>query len=253
MRFANLEGWLDWQESLHPDGMELGLERCREVLARLLWGELPFPVVTVAGTNGKGSTVAFIESILRAGGLRTGTYTSPHLVRYNERICIDGEASADTAISESFERLDRARGDLLLTYFEFGTLAAVDLFRRRAVDVAIMEVGIGGRLDAVNVFDPSVSVVAPIDIDHVKWLGGTRESIGEEKAGILRHGVPAVISDPSPPESLLMRARRIGAPVWRLGAEFSACRAAGAWVWRGPGGERLRLPVPGDLRTFPGR
>ena len=250
MRFPTLEQWLDWQETLHPSGMKLGLARVRAVVSRLEWSDRPFPVITVAGTNGKGSTVAILESILGAAGYRTGVYTSPHLVRYNERIRIGRREADDGSIVASFDRLDRTRGELLLTYFEFGTLAAVDLFRRAGVDVAVLEVGIGGRLDAVNVFDPDVSVITPIDIDHVKWLGPDRESIAREKAGVLRTGVPAIVSDREPPSSLLARARELGAPLYRLGEEFAALPSGAGWRWRGPGETIESLPRPSLFGEF---
>ena len=245
MRFRTLAQWLAWQETLHPVEMDLGLARARRAWAALAGdgggGTLPFPVVTVAGTNGKGSTVAFAQSLLTAAGARTGTYTSPHLVRYNERIRIDGEPAPDRAITSAFGRIDRARGNDTLTYFEFGTLAAVEVFRRAGVDAAVLEVGIGGRLDAVNLFDADVAVVTPVDIDHVRWLGPDRESIGREKAGIFRAGRPVVVADRDPPAILGAKAERLGAPCFRLGRDFDAeaggdgGRDAAAWTWRGLG------------------
>ena len=254
MRFRTLAHWLAWQETLHPVEMDLGLARARRAWAALAGhgggGTLPFPVVTVAGTNGKGSTVAFAQSLLTAAGARTGTYTSPHLVRYNERIRIDGEPAPDRTITAAFDRIDRARGNDTLTYFEFGTLAAVEVFRRAGVDAAVLEVGIGGRLDAVNLFDADVAVVTPVDVDHVRWLGPDRESIGREKAGIFRAGRPVVVADRDPPAILGAEAERLGAPCFRLGRDFDAEAGGGggdaaAWTWRGPGGRRLAgLPPP---------
>ncbi len=234
MRFDTLAEWLAWQETLHPLEMDLGLERVRRVYRALGRGAPPFPVVTVAGTNGKGSTVAFAQSLLTAAGVRTGTYTSPHLVRYNERIRIDGAPVPDEAITAAFDRIDRARGADTLTYFEFGTLAAMEAFREARAEAAVLEVGIGGRLDAVNLFDADVAVVTPIDIDHVHWLGPDRESIGREKAGIFRAGRPVVVADRDPPRSLEARAREVGAPCFRLGREFDAEPAGAGWRWRGP-------------------
>ena len=245
MRFDTLAEWLAWQETVHPIEMDLGLARARLVHEALgAAGAPPFPIVTVAGTNGKGSTVAFAQALLTAEGGRTGTYTSPHLVDYNERIRIDGEPVSDAAIMTAFDRIDRARGGVTLTYFEFGTLAAIEVFRRAAVDAAVLEVGIGGRLDAVNLFDADAAVITPIDIDHVRWLGPDRESIGREKAGILRPGRPAVIADREPPESLVAEAERIGAPCLLLGRDFDAVPAADGWRWQVPEGGLEGLPAP---------
>lgn len=245
MRFDSLADWLAWQETVHPVEMDLGLARTRLVHEALGKGASPpFPIVTVAGTNGKGSTVAFAQSLLTASGARTGTYTSPHLVHYNERIRIDGEPVSDAAIMASFDRIERARGGISLTYFEFGTLAAIDVFRTAAVDAAVLEVGIGGRLDAVNVFDADVAVVTPIDIDHERWLGSDRESIGREKAGVLRPGRPAVFADRDPPNSLFAAAECLGAPVFRLGRDFDAEPAGPGWNWRGAGRRLEDLPAP---------
>ena len=245
MRFDTLAEWLAWQETIHPVEMDLGLSRTRMVYEALRGaGAPPFPIVTVAGTNGKGSTVAFVQALLTAAGARTGTYTSPHLVAYNERIRIDGRPVPDGAIMAAFDRIDRARSGVTLTYFEFGTLAAIEVFRACAVEAAVLEVGIGGRLDAVNVFDAEVAVVTPIDIDHVRWLGPDRESIGREKAGIFRSGRPAVIADRDPPASLLAAAERIGAPCLRLGRDFDPAPVEGGWSWRGPSRRIDALPAP---------
>ena len=245
MRYDTLAEWLAWQETIHPVEMDLGLSRTRLVHEALGGGRPPpFPIVTVAGTNGKGSTVAFAQALLTAAGARTGTYTSPHLVDYNERIRIDGEPVPDAAIMTAFDRIDRARGGVTLTYFEFGTLAAVEVFRAAGVDAAVLEVGIGGRLDAVNVFDADAAVVTPIDIDHVHWLGPDRESIGREKAGIFRPERPAVIADRDPPASLVAEAERIGARCLRLGRDFDAVPAGEGWRWRGPEGGLDELPSP---------
>jgi dihydrofolate synthase / folylpolyglutamate synthase len=246
MRFDTLEAWLSWQEGLHPSAMDLGLERVRRVAADMPWPEVrPFPLIVVAGTNGKGSSVAYLDAIYTAAGFRTGTYTSPHLQRYNERICIGREEASDEALMEAFARLDEARKDLTITYFEYGTLAAMDLFVRSEVDVAIMEVGIGGRLDAVNIFDSDCALVTAVDIDHRKWLGDTREAIGLQKAGIFRAGKPAVCSDPSPPESLCDHAQELGISLRLLGRDF-VVSPAGPKHWRFAGhGEAQELPLPG--------
>ncbi len=244
MRFTTLDDWLRWQESLNPKEIELGLDRVRAVWARLSPQPPAFTVVTVAGTNGKGSSVAMLDSILRCARHRVGAYTSPHLLRYNERVRIDGAEADDAALMAAFDAVDRARQDLPLTYFEFGTLAALWLFREAAVDIAVLEVGLGGRLDAVNIVDADVALITSIGIDHVDWLGPDRESIGREKAGILRPGRPAVCSDPQPPASVSAHAAEIGAPLYRVGIEFSYRTEAGGWRWDGWDQVRAGLPWP---------
>ena len=243
-RFETLSDWLEWQETLHPAGIELGLDRVRTVLERLGHTHPSHAVITVGGTNGKGSSVAMLESILCAAGYRVGSYTSPHLLRYNERIRIQGAEIDDASLCAAFERVDRARGELPLTYFEFGTLAAIDLFAGRPLDVALLEVGLGGRLDAVNVLDPDVALVTSVGIDHQEWLGGDRESIGREKAGIFRAGGLAVCGDPQPPVSLLEEARRLGVRLHRIGVDFGFDRHAGGWRWWGGGNRHDALPLP---------
>ena len=204
------------------------------------------PRIVVAGTNGKGSCVAFLESILTAAGLRTGAYTSPHLHRYNERVRIGGRAVSDGALVEAFERVDAARGDTSLTFFEFGTLAAADIIERARVDVAIMEVGLGGRLDAVNAFEPSVSLITAIGVDHRAWLGDDRESVGREKAGIMRAGVCCVLGEREPPESVVGHARAVGAPCRIPGRDYGFERVPDGWRWWGTGGAAIDdLPPPG--------
>lgn len=243
-RFANLAQWLAWQEGLHPRAIDLGLDRLSAVLDRLGLKRPPsYQVITVAGTNGKGSCVALLEAILRAGGYRVGAYTSPHLIRYNERIRIEGAEVDDNALCDAFARIDAARGDISLTYFEFGTLAALDLFERAGVEVAVLEVGLGGRLDAVNVLDADGALVTMIDIDHCEWLGPDRESIGREKAGIFRRGRPAVCGDRSPPRSLLDHAAALEAPLYLLGRDYDFQRRADNWCWW-HGMDRLDLPLP---------
>jgi dihydrofolate synthase/folylpolyglutamate synthase len=244
MRFSTLNDWLSWQETLHPSTIELGLERVGRVLDTMGLRHPSHAVITVAGTNGKGSSVAMLESILRAAGYRVGTYTSPHLLRYNERIRINGQTIDDESLCAAFERVDEARGDISITYFEFGTLAAFDLFARARLDCAILEVGMGGRLDAVNLLDADVALVATIDIDHAEWLGPDRESIAREKAGIFRAGRPAVCSDPNPPASLLDEAARIGAHLHRLGHEYHYRRRDHEWEWWSEQSRRDALPLP---------
>lgn len=239
----SLEDWLAWQATAHPRGIDMGLERIRKVWQRL-GSPLPAPmVISVGGTNGKGSTVAFLEAMLRAGGLRVGTFTSPHLLRYNERVRIDGLDADDASLVQAFERIEEARGDISLTYFEFGALAAILLFARREVDVAVLEVGLGGRLDAVNLIDADVAIVTTVDLDHQDWLGNDRESIAREKAGIFRPRRPAIIGDNDPPPTLLDVAKELGSLVQRAGRDFSAETTSTGWRWSS-GSETLELPLP---------
>ena len=205
---------------------------------------LSCPVVTVTGTNGKGSTCGMLESILKSAGYRTGLYSSPHLLRYNERVRIDGQAQDDAAIIAAFNAVEDARGDTPLTYFEYGTLAALHAFGRARLDVAILEVGLGGRLDAVNIVDPDVAVVTTIDLDHMDYLGPTREDIAFEKAGIFRAGRPVVCAEPDPPLTLIAHAREIDARLVQIGRDFGYVAADKQWQYWGPGGERFGLPVP---------
>ena len=186
MRYQRLDDWLAWQSKLHPKEIELGLARVAEVWQRLRPEGLACRVVTVAGTNGKGSCVAMLEAIYRQAGYHVGAYTSPHLQLYNERIRCNGSLVSDERLCLAFERVDQARRGQALTYFEFGTLAALDVFAEASLDLAILEVGLGGRLDAVNIVDPDVALITTVDLDHTDWLGGTREEIGLEKAGIIR-------------------------------------------------------------------
>ena len=244
MRRRSLREWLEWQSTLHPSAVDLGLDRCRRVRDAMGLDVSPVPRIVVAGTNGKGSCVAFLEAMLTAAGLRAGTYTSPHLVRYNERVRIGARAVSDAALVEAFERVDAARGDVSLTFFEFGTLAAADVIERARVDVAVMEVGLGGRLDAVNTFEPSVSLITAIGVDHRAWLGDDRESVGREKAGIMRPAVPCVIGERSPPRSVAGYARATGAPCRILGRDYGYERGSDHWRWWGPGRRVDALPLP---------
>lgn len=238
----SLASWLDRIERIHPRSIELGLDRMDRV--RLEMGLSPsFPVITVGGTNGKGSTCAMLESILLHCGYRVGCYTSPHLLRFNERIRIAGEMDTDDALACAFSLIEETRGDVSLTYFEYTTLAAVKRFIDSNVDVAILEVGLGGRLDAVNVFDADCAVITSIDFDHMDYLGDTRDAIGFEKAGILRPGKPAICSDPDVPESVLKHADEIGANLQKLGRDFGYSRHDGCWDYRGKI-ERRNLPLP---------
>ena len=238
-----LAQWLAHIERVHPASIALGLERVGAVKTRLAL-EPSFPVITVGGTNGKGSTCAVLEAILEEAGYRAGCYTSPHLLRYNERVRIGRVEASDAALASAFAAVERARGDTQLTYFEFGTLAAVLLFVEAEVDVAVLEVGLGGRLDAVNAFDADCAVVTAVDIDHVDYLGADREAIGREKAGIFRAGRPAVCSDPNPPASLIRHADDIGAGLLRIGRDFGARIHGKHWQYWGPRGARSALPHP---------
>ncbi len=230
-KFETLEQWLQWQEKLHPKTIDLGLERPARVLQRLSLPETSHQIFTVAGTNGKGSTVAFLEAIYLAAGYRVGAYTSPHIVKYNERIRINGEEVYEQEICDSFERINRVRKEISLSYFEFGTLAAIDIFSRHTLDVVILEVGLGGRLDAVNIIDPNVAVITPVDIDHTDWLGHDRESIAIEKAGIMRQGRPVVCSDPNPTESISTSARALNAQLFQLGRDYTPHFDNGHWCF----------------------
>ncbi|TDK25089.1 bifunctional tetrahydrofolate synthase/dihydrofolate synthase [Luteimonas aestuarii] len=239
-----LDQWLAYIERQHPRPVEMGLDRVREVAARMALARPAAHVVTVAGTNGKGSTVAFVEAIARAAGLRTGAYTSPHLLRYNERVRIDGRDADDGALVGAFAAVESARGQTPLTYFEFGTLAALWLFQRSQLDLAILEVGLGGRLDATNVVDADVAVVTTVDLDHQDWLGDDREAIGFEKAGIARAWKPLVLGDDDPPASVLRHAYAIGASAIRAGSDFFFESVDGAhWRWRELNFDMM-LPMP---------
>jgi dihydrofolate synthase/folylpolyglutamate synthase len=218
---ATLADWLDLLELRHPKAIDLGLDRCGEVWRRM-GSPAPAPkIFMVAGTNGKGSTVATLCALLDASGYRYGSYTSPHLVRYNERVLINGEAVSDEALLESFARVEAARGDVSLSYFEFGTLAAIDILARSELDFAVMEVGLGGRLDAVNLLDADCAVITPIGLDHQLYLGDDLESIGHEKAGIIRPGKPVFSGEAEPPGSIFDAAHSQQAPLRRLGVNFS--------------------------------
>lgn len=244
MGTKSLQKWLDWQSTLHPSEIELGLERIKAVWRHLHPGSLSCKVITVAGTNGKGSCVAFLDAILRAGGYRTGCYTSPHLIRYNERIRIDGEEADDDRLCQAFERIDQARGNTTLTYFEFGTLAALEIFADSDLDVVILEVGLGGRLDAVNIIDPDVALITTVDIDHTDWLGDTRDEIGLEKAGIMRSGRPVVFGSSQVPDSVIHHAKEVSATLFVAGNDFSYRTEGQSWHWEGKEHHRYSLPLP---------
>ena len=240
----SLADWLAWQETLHPRSIDPGLERSAGVLARLGLEPPPGGVITVAGTNGKGSCVAFLDAVLRAAGRAPGAYTSPHLCRYNERVRMAGTPASDEALVAAFRQVDAARGDTSLTYFEFGTLAAMWLFAESRCDPWLLEVGLGGRLDAVNILDPDVAVVTSVGIDHVDWLGIDRDAIGAEKAGIFRKNKPAIIGDPEPPRGLIRHARALGADTRRIGRDFAHRAEGDVWSWQGRERRLEGLPRP---------
>ena len=214
------------------------------VLDRLRLRHPGFRTITVTGTNGKGSAVAMLEACLRAAGYRVGTYTSPHLIKYNERVRVDGVDATDAALCAAFERIEAARGEIPLTYFEFGTLAAFDQFARANIDVAVLEVGLGGRLDAVNAIDADAAMITSIGIDHVQWLGDTREAIGYEKAGVFRKDRPAICADPTPPASIAAQAQAVGATFYQRNRDFSVERTDSGWTWRAGSTLRAGLPPP---------
>lgn len=243
--FTRLEQWLEWQQAAHPRAIDLGLDRVARVLARTGWAGARQPVVTVGGTNGKGSCVALLEALLRAGGHRVGTFTSPHLCDYRERIRVDGEWVSDASLLAAFERIAAALGGDSLTFFEFNTLAALLVFETAAPDVLLLEVGLGGRLDAVNVVDADVAVVVSVALDHMEYLGPDVESIGREKAGIFRAGRAAICGMPDPPQSLLETAAKVGARLSVRGREFHDLpRADGRWDYRDARGVLVALPPP---------
>lgn len=241
-----LEEWLAHQLRVHPQDIALGLDRVREVWQRL-GAPQPAPiVVTVGGTNGKGSTVALLEAMLAADGRRVGAFTSPHLLRYNERVRVAGDDADDATLIDAFQQIEMARTQgepVALTYFEYGTLAALWVFAQAGLDVAVLEVGLGGRLDAVNLIDADAAIVTTIDLDHQDWLGNDLDSIGREKAGIFRRGRPAIVGDPGVPSGLLDAARGIGADVRLAGRDFDVAHTPCGWRWSA-GDTVLDLPPP---------
>jgi dihydrofolate synthase / folylpolyglutamate synthase len=243
-----LAGWLARQEKSHPNSIDLGLTRVSEVARRLgLLGSAEpgaRTTLTVGGTNGKGSTVAFLDGMLRAAGKKVGRFTSPHLNRYNERICVDGQESGDEDLIAAFQRIDDARGDITLTFFEYNALAALDLFARARVDVAVLEVGLGGRLDATNIIDADVSVVTSIGIDHVDWLGHTAAQIAREKAGIFRAGRPAVLGSADMPASMFESIAAVGARAFVPGRDFRARVHSHGWDFEQGDFTLTDLPMP---------
>ena len=239
---SSLAEWLDYLERIHSMEIELGLERVLLVYRRLLPRGCSARVVTVAGTNGKGSTVHALEHLLRSEGRSTGAYTSPHMQRFNERMRINGEEVSDSGITEAFQAVENVRQRTPLTYFEFSTLAALWLFQQHGVDYLLLEVGLGGRLDAVNIVDPDLAIITSVDLDHTQWLGEDRDRIGYEKAGILRPDMPALFGDPEPPESVLQQARAQRVELRVLGRDFGS--SDNALVLDGPAGEET-VPLAG--------
>ena len=240
---SSLKDWLGRVERLHAKPIDLGLDRVRAVADRLRL-KLDVPTAVVGGTNGKGSTCGMLDSILRAAGYRVGLYTSPHLLEFNERCRIDGVNAADADLVEQFEAVESARDGTSLTYFEFTTLASLRLFSREPLDALVLEIGLGGRLDAVNIVDADVAIVTSVDLDHMDYLGPTREAIGYEKAHIYRAGRPAICSDPAPPRSLLDHAASIGADLWRFGRDFNYQGDRQQWAYAGRRLRRSGLPYP---------
>jgi len=246
-RFDSLIDWLSWQEGFHPRSIDLGLERATSVFKVLNPEAVKPPTIVVAGTNGKGSCIAYLEAIYRAQGYRVGAYTSPHILKYNERIRIDGKSVSDELICQAFERIDAARNDISLSYFEFGTLAALDIFWQADLDIQLLEVGLGGRLDAVNIVDSDVSIITSISVDHIDWLGATREAIGFEKAGVFRENKPAIIGDMMPPDSIIQQANKVQTALLKIGHEFDFQQATNSWEWNSYGLKPLsykKMPNP---------
>ena len=244
-----LDGWLSRIEACHPSEIELGLERLSSVAERLPIDLESSTRILVAGTNGKGSTLAMLESILHQQGVKTGVYTSPHFLHYNERVSIAGNPVDDSILVAAFNRIETARGDIPLTYFEYGTLAALLIFSEQEVDVALLEVGLGGRLDAVNIVDADIALVTTIALDHTDWLGDDRESIGFEKAGIFRAEKPALCGDPDAPNSLVNHAESLSAPLHRNGIDYHYVQMDGSWDWSGVSANGMplqyrHLPLP---------
>ncbi|NAT61616.1 bifunctional tetrahydrofolate synthase/dihydrofolate synthase [Pseudomonas syringae] len=239
---TSLGDWLAYLEQLHPSAIDMGLDRSRQVALQMGLMRPARRVITVTGTNGKGSTCAFVAALLQAQGLKVGVYSSPHLIRYNERVKVQGVEATDLELCDAFAAVEAARGDVTLTYFEMGTLAAFWLFERAQLDAVVLEVGLGGRLDAVNLIDSDLALVTSIGVDHTEYLGDTRESVAFEKAGIFRAGCPALCGDPSPPEPLLTKARELGCPLLLRGRDFDLSIGDDSWGWRGVAhGEQIEL------------
>jgi len=249
---ATLSAWLDYLDQLDPNRIELRLERVRKVLSALHLLEPPYRIFTIGGTNGKGSVATYLAAMLSASGYGpVGVYTSPHLIDYRERITLDGQWVDEATLVSAFEAIERERGEVPLTYFEFGTVAALEVFRRSGVHEVVLEVGLGGRLDAVNAIDADAAAVVSVDLDHQQWLGNDRDSIGREKAGIFRTDRPAIVGDRSPPQGLIDSANSLGAKMLLIGRDFDAePLAEGAWRYRGHASILEPLPEPGISGVF---
>lgn len=243
-RFESLTAWLNWQEQLHPRSIDLGLERVAGVYQQLNQNRPKITTITVAGTNGKGSCIAYLEAIYLAQGYRVGAYTSPHILRYNERIRINGQPVDDETICQSFQRIDTLRGETSLSYFEFSTLAGLDIFAEAHVDIQLLEVGLGGRLDAVNIIDPDVALVTTIALDHVEWLGDNEEAIAKEKAGIFRADKPAIIGDQFTQQALIQVAAEKQAHLLQLGQAYRYVKSLATWDWFNDSNNLYELPLP---------
>ncbi|ALO46495.1 bifunctional tetrahydrofolate synthase/dihydrofolate synthase [Pseudohongiella spirulinae] len=235
---ASLAQWLDYIQQLHPSEIDMGLDRLRLVAQRIGLGRPAPVVITVTGTNGKGSHVATLEALCIALGYRTAAYTSPHLLKYNERVRINAQDIDDASLEQAFSTIEQARGDISLSYFEFGTLAALMIFAEAALDVAILEVGLGGRLDAVNLVDADVAVISSIGLDHQEWLGDTRESVAREKAGIFRPGKPVICTEAQPPANLREIAEQLACPFLQFEQDFNVIERADGWQWSGVDSQR---------------
>ncbi|MDR3393938.1 MAG: bifunctional tetrahydrofolate synthase/dihydrofolate synthase [Parasulfuritortus sp.] len=246
---SGLPDWLALLETRHPKAIQLGLERVSRVWSAL-GISFDFPVITVAGTNGKGSVCAYLEAILTSAGYRVGLYTSPHILRFNERVRISSQEVDDESLAQALVVVEQVRGDTALTYFEHTTLAAMWLFCRQSLEAVVLEVGLGGRLDAVNLFDADCAVVTPVDLDHIEYLGPDRESIGFEKAGILRRGRPAICGDRNPPESLIKQAEALAVPMLCLGREIEVDRHENDWLCRVVGSVFPALPQPAMVGAY---
>jgi len=247
MTQRTLGDWLAYLEQLHPSAIDMGLERSQAVASRMRLAKPAPRVITVTGTNGKGSTCAFLASLLRAQGLNVGVYSSPHLLRYNERVQVNGVEASDAALCEAFAAVEAGRGDISLTYFEMGTLAAFWLFAHAGLDAVVLEVGLGGRLDTVNLVDADIALVTSIGVDHADYLGDTRESVAFEKAGIFRQGAPALCGDLNPPQPLLDKARELSCPFFLRGRDFDLAMTEQHWQWRGSDAQAH----PVELRDLP--
>ena len=243
-KYQSLQDWLAWQTTLHAREIELGLDRIQKVAQRLNVIESPFPVITVAGTNGKGSTVAILSTILHHAGYKVGTYTSPHIIHYSERIRVGLRCVTDEQLCASFAKIDVARGDISLSFFEFATLAALDIFHEQRVEVVVLEVGMGGRLDATNLIDCDLAFVTSIGLDHTEWLGSDRESIAIEKAGIFRPNIPAICGDVTPPKTIAQVAKQIGAHLYQINSDYHYQVAHSSWSFMTDGYELHGLPLP---------